>query len=150
MVAPIAYPGDRTLLAQMTAQSVGVPGARVVPFVNVLGLKQATVAFGLFAQLLTWERRTRRDPDRVFVIYNAFSFMAGPVLLLSRVARVTAVAIVADLPPEEPDRARVRIEAQLQTRAVGAFDGLVQITEHIGRDFAPGKPTLYGRGRRGG
>jgi glycosyltransferase involved in cell wall biosynthesis len=130
----------------MTGQSIGVPGARVVPFVNVLALKQATVALGLFAQLLAWERRTRRDPDRVLVIYNAFSFMAGPVLLLSRVAGVTAVAIVADLPPKTPTGLVHKIEARLQTRAVGAFDGLVQITEHIGRDFAPERPTLLVEG----
>lgn len=142
LVPPLAsFPRGRRLFAWMTDDDVGVPGANVVPFVNVVGLKQASVALGLVVRLLLWGLRTRREPRRLLMVYNAFSFMAGPVLLVKRLTRIPAVAVIADIQPPAA-HGLARWEARFQHAALARFDGLVQISQHIAEDFAPNVPSL--------
>ena len=142
VVPPIAaFPRERRVVARMGHQDVGMPGARVVPFVNLIGVKQATIAVGLFLRLLGWALRTRREPNRVLVTYNAFSFIAGPVLLVKRLTGLPAVVVLADIQPPAATGA-ARVEAAFQHSAIARFDGIVEISRHIGDDFAPGTPAL--------
>lgn len=142
VVPPIAsFPRERRLAVRMTGRELGIPDAYVVPFFNVVGVKQASIALALVLRLLAWAIRTRHDSDRLLLVYNPFSFMAGPVLLVRRLARLPAVAIVADIQPPASGGLE-RLEARFQHNALARFDGLVQISRHISEDFAPDVPSL--------
>ncbi|HEX6041628.1 glycosyltransferase [Longimicrobium sp.] len=152
-VRPLAaFPGDRVVGyggGRATLDDTGA-GARLVPFVNVRGLKEATVAASLMGHLARWATAHRARGPRALLVYNLFSPLALPVLATARAWRVPAVAVVADLPFIYSFRGvkgvLERVDFQAQLAMLRRFDGLVVLTRHIAEDHAPGVPWMLMEG----
>jgi glycosyltransferase involved in cell wall biosynthesis len=143
-----AWPGDPALLVRGGRAALDDTGleATLVPFLNVRGPKEATLAASLFAHLGRWARAPNGGGPRALLVYNVFSPLALPVLAAARAWGVPAVAIVADLPFGYRLRGvrgmleRLDVRAQLST--LRRFDGLVVLTPHVAAEYAPGVPWM--------
>ncbi|MBW3569611.1 MAG: glycosyltransferase [Gemmatimonadetes bacterium] len=136
----VLYRGDRALLDDTGVQ------ARLVPYLNVRGAKEASLAAAMFADLAGWARASGGRRPRALLVYNLFSPVGLPVLAAARAWRVPAVALVADLPFDYAlRRARgvlERMDVRAQLAALRRFDGLVVLSPHVAQDYAPGVPWI--------
>ncbi|MBB6447579.1 glycosyltransferase [Bacillus benzoevorans] len=114
----------------------------VVPYLNIFGLKQILCSINLTLMLGKWALKTRKEKNRVILIYNTMSFMCIPVLLISTFFNIKKVAIIADLPPKFQDKFSDKLEAKFEINSIKKFNGIVQITKHIVDDFAPGMQNI--------
>ncbi|HYR11080.1 MAG TPA: glycosyltransferase [Longimicrobium sp.] len=143
-----AWPGDPSLLVRGCRAALDDTGleATLVPFLNVRGPKEATLAASLFAHLGRWARASSGGGPRALLVYNVFSPLALPVLAAARAWRVPAVAIVADLPFGYRLRgvrgALERLDVRAQLSVLRRFDGLVVLTPHVAAEYAPGVPWM--------
>lgn len=147
-----AYPGDRVVAyggGRAVLDGAGA-AARLVPFVNVRGVKEATAAAAFMAHLGRWAAARRASGPRALLVYNLFSPLALPVLATARAWRVPAVAVVADLPFVYSFRGvkgvLERVDFKAQLAMLRRFDGLVVLTRHIAEDYAPGVPWMLMEG----
>lgn len=147
-----AFPRERIVAVRGGRAELDGTGANatLVPFVNVRGLKEASVAASFGAHLARWAAAHRAAGPRALLVYNIFSPLALPVLATARAWRVPAVAIVADLPFVYGFRGAKgvleRIDFRAQLAMLRRFDGLVVLTRHIAEDFAPGVPWMLMEG----
>ncbi|HEX6369443.1 MAG TPA: glycosyltransferase [Longimicrobium sp.] len=143
-----AWPGDPAVLVRGRRAPLDDTGvqATLVPYLNVRGPKEASVAASLFAHLARWARASSATAPRALLVYNVFSPLALPVLAAARVWRVPAVAIVADLPFGYRLRGvkgmLERLDVRAQLSALRHFDGLVVLTPHVAAEYAPGVPWM--------
>lgn len=152
-VRPLAaFPGDRVMAfggRRVALDDTGA-AARLVPFVNVRGLKEASLAASFAAHLAGWAAAHRAAGPRALLVYNLFSPLALPVLATARAWGVPAVAIVADLPfiygSGGVKGVLERMDFRAQLAMLRRFDGLVVLTRHIAEDFAPGVPWMLMEG----
>jgi len=147
-----AFPGDRVLAwrgGRVELDGTGA-AATLVPFVNVRGVKEATMAASFAACLARWAMAHRASGPRALLVYNLFSPLALPVLATARAWRVPAVAVVADLPFiygfKGARGVLERMDFHAQLAMLRRFDGLVVLTRHIAEDFAPGVPWMLMEG----
>lgn len=143
-----AWPGDRTVLVRGRRAALDGTGlrAKLVPYLNVRGPKEVTVAASLFRHLGRWARASSATAPRALLVYNVFSPVALPVLAAARAWRVPAVAIVADLPFGYRLRGvrgvLERLDVRAQLASLRRFDGLVVLTPHVAAEYAPGVPWM--------
>ena len=142
------WPADPGVLVRGRHAALDDTGvqARLVPYLNLRGPKEATVAASLFAHLARWARASSATAPRALLVYNVFSPLALPVLAAARAWRVPAVAIVADLPFGYRLRGvrgmLERLDVRAQLAALRHFDGLVVLTPHVAAEYAPGVPWM--------
>jgi glycosyltransferase involved in cell wall biosynthesis len=134
----LAFGGLRTELAEVPTT--------LVPYVNVRGIKEGSVAAGVYAHLRRWAAARSSGP-RALLVYNVLSSLSLPVLAAARACRVPAVAVIADLPFDVYSFRGARgllerAELRAQLRALRRFDGLVVLTEHTAHDHAHGVPWM--------
>lgn len=143
-----AWPGDPTLLVRGRRAALDGTGlrARLIPYLNVRGPKEASVAASLFRHLARWARASSPAEARALLVYNVFSPLALPVLAAARAWRIPAVAIVADLPFGYRLRGvrgvLERLDVRAQLASLRRFDGLVVLTPHVAAEYAPGVPWM--------
>lgn len=143
-----AWPGDPSVLVRGRGVALDGTGvqARLVPYLNVRGPKEATVAASLFAHLARWARSSPAGTPRALLVYNVFSPLALPVLAAARAWGVPAIAIVADLPFGYRLRGvrgmLERLDVRAQLAVLRHFDGLVVLTPHVAAEYAPGVPWM--------
>lgn len=143
-----AWPGDPGVLVRGRRAALDGTGvhAQLVPYLNLRGPKEATVAASLFAHLARWARASSPAAPRALLVYNVFSPLALPVLAAARAWRVPAVAIVADLPFGYRLRGvrgmLERLDVRAQLASLRHFDGLVVLTPHVAAEYAPGVPWM--------
>jgi glycosyltransferase involved in cell wall biosynthesis len=154
-----AFPAGRRLYVRRHEYRVRVgeepAGAQalaleMLPFVNISGLKEATLFASAFRELVKWSRSARPAP-RTIIVFNVFTPLATAVLAAARATGAQAVAVVADLPHGlyrfEGLRGVVeRADYAVQKRLLARFDGLVPLTPFIAGDFAPRTPALVMEG----
>jgi glycosyltransferase involved in cell wall biosynthesis len=119
-------------------------------FVNVLILKQITMAISIFLQLLMWAFVHRRQ-RRVMLVYNVFSAFSIPTLLAAWATGSIAVALIADTPHDCYSYKGIkglleRLDFFQQTRVMRRFSGVICLTKQTWDDFAPGRPGLVVEG----
>lgn len=119
-------------------------------FVNVLILKQITMAMSIFLHLLVWAFVQRRH-RRVMLVYNVFSPLSIPTLLAAWATGSTAVALIADTPHDCYSYMGIkglleRLDFFQQTRVMKRFSGVICLTKQTWDDFAPGRPGLVVEG----
>jgi glycosyltransferase involved in cell wall biosynthesis len=143
-----AWPADPSVLVRGGLAALDDTGvqARLVPYLNVRGPKEVSVAGSLFAHLAGWARASSATAPRALLVYNVFSPLALPVLAAARAWRVPAVAIIADLPFGYRLRGvkgmLERLDVRAQLSVLRRFDGLVVLTPHVAADYAPGVPWM--------
>jgi glycosyltransferase involved in cell wall biosynthesis len=141
-----AYPGERVLAFGGRRTELAEVPTTLVPFVNVRGLKESSVAAGMYAHLRRWAAAHPSGP-RALLVYNVLSSLSLPVLSAARACKVPAVAVVADLPFDVYSFRGARgllerAELRAQLHALRRFDGLVVLTPHAAQDHAPGVPWM--------
>jgi glycosyltransferase involved in cell wall biosynthesis len=141
-----AWPKTPVLFSRGGVETLedGTPVTRL-GFPNVTPLKQLWLGLaGAFA-LIRWGFKHRKDAKRVFLCYNLSVPPGCLIWVAARVTHSKMIAIVydVDLPGVTvPNTIWHRLNFA-QTKAVMPhLDGIVGITEWIGRDFAPRVPSI--------
>jgi glycosyltransferase involved in cell wall biosynthesis len=124
---------------------------RLVPFINILGLKQLTRFVGCAVLLVRWAaaRRTRR---RQVLLYGLMSPHLWAVRLVRRLFGMTMTVLITDLPglaaaQESWWRRALRpIDRAMVRSAVQSADGIVVLTRQIAEDYAPDVPAIVMEG----
>lgn len=114
----------------------------IVPYLNIFGIKQLLCMVSLTVMLGFWAIKTRKIKDRIMVIYNTLSFMCIPVLIISKLFSIKKVGIIADLPPKNSESLIEKLESKFEINSIRQFDGVIQITKHITKDFATGMKNI--------
>ncbi|HLM67817.1 MAG TPA: hypothetical protein VK358_09830, partial [Longimicrobium sp.] len=145
-----AYPGERVLAFGGHRTELAQVPTTLVPFVNVRGIKEGSVAAGMYAHLRRWAAAHPSGP-RALLVYNVLSSLSLPVLSAARAWKVPAVAVVADLPFDVYSFRGARgllerAELRAQLHALRRFDGLVVLTPHTAHDHAPEVPWMMMEG----
>ena len=144
---PLAsFPRSKRILIRKRFCGTGAGNSRVIPYINILGLKQISVLICLSLMLLRWAFCTRKLSDRVLLVFNTMSFLTIPVLLTSALYGIKKIAIAVDIAPLQPKRFLERMEAKFETGVLKKLDGIIQITEHITKDFASRVPGIVVEG----
>ncbi len=152
-VQPIGvYPRSRHMVVPAVRRPLTEALAfQLIPFINLLLLKQVTIAIMSFFFLMRWLwlQRTRKC---YVIVQNVYAPMALPVLLATRLLGGHAVALVMDLPHNLSydfsglyGRLR-RLNWFAETRSLAYFRGLIAYTRFIGADYAPHVPMLVMEG----
>jgi glycosyltransferase involved in cell wall biosynthesis len=144
------WPSDRVVSFRGERTEVGGVPTTLLPFVNLRGVKEGSLATGFYAQLRRWAARSAGAP-RVLLVYNVFPALSLPVLAAARASGVPAVAVVADLPFDMYPRRGLRrllerLELRAQPAAMRRFDGLVVLTPHTAHEYAPRVPWMLMEG----
>ncbi len=123
----------------------------LIPFVNVLILKQLTMGCSILCYLVRWLWQHRRKRCFVFVC-NVYPPMSVPALLAKYFMGGKAVAVVPDFPHNLSFNFQglkgvlQRINVWLESHCLIHFDGIIPFTQYIVEDFAPGRPMLVMEG----
>ena len=152
-VQPVGvYPTSRKILVRPGRVDLGHGiSCQLVPFVNVLFLKQLTILFGALFYLLAWLWR-RRDRQCDVLVHNVYPSMSLPVLLTTKLLGSKSVALVTDLPHDLCFDFRgwrgmlQRLNLFVETHALAHFSGIITYTRFIGEDFSPYRPMLVMEG----
>ena len=120
---------------------------QLIPFVNVLFLKQLTIGLANFVFLGAW-LWSRRGRPRYVLVYNVYPPMSLPVLLATRLLGGKAIAVVLDFPHNLSFKISgfrgflQMIDVFAEAQSLSHFSGIISLTSHIAEDFAPGCPAL--------
>lgn len=147
---PVAmYPHSHVVLSRTgTSRVSDLTVAKLIPFLNVPVLKQATILLSVFKHLTGWLWQTRKSKKCVVIVFNVFSPFSLSVLAATALFGGTPVAIVADLPHDVYDfkgnwRGLLqRIDFYIQTHSIRRFAAVIPLTRQIAEDFALGLPVL--------
>lgn len=108
-------------------------------FVNILGLKQATVAIGLFRSLHAWARTNRSSHLRSVIVYNSSYYEVIPAKIMCLMTNSQLVIILADVPawgnPAFQGLFR-RAHDSLGWRMLRYCDVLVALTKRAAEDLS--------------
>ncbi|MCX5831445.1 MAG: glycosyltransferase [Deltaproteobacteria bacterium] len=124
---------------------------RLIPFINVLFLKQLTIGLVSLLILMNWHWQNRRT-RRLVLVYNVYLPMSLPVLLATKLSGGKAVAFVADFPHNLSFNFQgwkgmlQRINLWLESLSLAHFTGIIPLTQSVGEDFAPGRPMMVMEG----
>jgi glycosyltransferase involved in cell wall biosynthesis len=136
-----AWPRTHVLIAHGGSETLenGLPVVRL-GFPNVTPLKQIWLGFSSFFTVLRWGVRHRKDTKRAVLCYN-LSVPPGPFIwLAAKMTRSRMIAVVFDLDlpgVTVPNSLWRRLDFGQARALLPRVDGIVGITEWIGRDFAP-------------
>jgi glycosyltransferase involved in cell wall biosynthesis len=120
---------------------------RLVPFINVLGLKQLTRFLGCVAMLIRWSI-AHRGKERHVLLYGLISSHLYAVRCVRLLFAIKATVLITDLPglaiPDEPWWKGILrpIDRSMVHHAVLSADGLIVLTRQIAEDFAPRVPAI--------
>lgn len=142
------FPKSRRIVATPRAITVrdGISGW-LIPFINILFLKQITIGLAIFSILSAWLWQNRRE-RRFLLVYNVYPPMSFPVLLAARLFGGKSVAVVPDFPHNMSFNFRglrgalQRLDVWLEATSLPHFDGVIPLTRYITDDFAPQCPAL--------
>ena len=148
-VKPVAsYPKGREIFVRSTSVVIGEgTRCRLVPFVNVLLLKQVTIGLAILFRLMVGLWRVRSQP-RYVVVHNVCASKSLPVLLATKLLGGKSVAVVADLPHNLRYDFRGlygllnRLNLFIETQSLSHFTGVISLTRQIAQDYAPHVPSL--------
>lgn len=148
-VQPVgAFPKTRQIWVAAGSADLGAGvTCQFIPFLNLVFVKQASIALANLLYLLRWLWH-HRSQSRCVLVYNVYPPMAAPVLAATRLLGGKAVAVVLDLPHNLSFDFRglrgllQRLDFALEGRSLRLFSGIVGLTRYIGEDFAPRRPSI--------
>lgn len=143
-IPTLPYPEGRFLVFRRRDR-LSSTGIRIISpvFLNWGLLKVMSLVFSVFLTSLITMRK--KPKPQLIMLYNPYLGYSLPALLLSRLWRIPAICIVADMPPETTWTLRgfVRqVEAHLQRQVVSLFDGLLTFSIYVAKDLNYNKPFI--------
>lgn len=138
-----AYPRERILgMGFDTLKLTSHMESKIVPFINVFLLKQLTLIVFAFFMVLAWGWKFKREP-KIALCYNAYPYVALPLLWASRVFGFKVICILADPPLEVMSRSLVgrvaqRLEAATTVSSIKKFSAVVVLNDRAAIEYAPG------------
>lgn len=124
---------------------------RLVPFINLLGLKQLTRFIGCAGMLLRWAI-ANRGGKRHILQFGLTSAHLYAVRLVKLLFPIKNTVLITDLPVLKADReswwrrALRPIDYSMVHRAVLASDGVIALTRQVTEDYAPSIPAIVMEG----
>lgn len=112
----------------------------LLPFINLPILRPIIVGLAVVAHLIRWSWRQQKETRKVVYTYNLseppelFTFIGARLIRAKIIASVNDIYIPGDLVPNTVSR---RLDFWLQKKLIPYLDGLVVVSEHIIKDFAP-------------
>ncbi|MVN87979.1 glycosyltransferase [Deinococcus sp. HMF7620] len=119
---------------------------RLISFVNLPYAKQLSLAGGILTGTYALSRRSR---PQVLMSYNVNTFVAAPLIVLSKVLRIPYIPVVYDVDVPGATVANglfQRGEYWWAGRVLPKLAGAVVGTELISRELMPDRPTLVVEG----
>lgn len=123
----------------------------LVPFINILGLKQLTRFISSFSFLLWWSIKNFGKKRHV-LIYGLISSHLYAVRCIKLLFRTKATIIITDLPglavASDPWWKRILrpLDSSLVHSATQYADGVIVLTRQISEDFVPKVPAMVMEG----
>jgi len=124
----------------------------IMPFVNLLGLKQVTRFVSCFWFTLSWLWSHRRHPRKVLLLYGLIVSHLYVALILGKLFGTKVVTIVTDPPtPRRTDENAIYAAARSVDRwlllwGLKRIDGLIALAEGTSRLVARGVPAIVVEG----
>lgn len=124
----------------------GVEGS-LVGFVNLLGLKHWTRAWGM-GRVLKRRYDARGTRPDVVIVHGVNSAVLGVGRAASRRWGIPCVVVLTDPPhgmssrEERPTSLPRRIDYASVLEELGSYDGAVALTDELAQEFLPGRPYL--------
>lgn len=126
----------------------------LIPFVNIIFVKQITRFIASFVLLLCWLLKHRVDTSRFILVYSMHSPFLSAALLAKALILAKVVLVVPDLPAHMDfgiRRGFIRritkpIDNALLFWAVRRVEGLIVLTQYMAQDLAPALPVLVMEG----
>ena len=149
------YPFTRKIFwgwKRIQREGVGSGGFTIMPFINLLGLKQITRFISSFFFSFLWLWRHRKEPRKVLLLYGLIVSHLYSAVLLRRLFGCKIIAIVTDPPSKKrSDESVIYLPARaadqrLLERILHSLDGLVALTEPTSRMLAPKVPAIVVEG----
>lgn len=149
-VKPVAmFPRNRIICSRGAEYDVyGLSQIELIPFLNILILKQITIMLTIFQHLAIWLWKNRKAKKRIILVYNVFSPYSLAVLSATTIFGGTPVAVIADLPYDLYDFKGImrgflqKIDSSIQASSISRFSAIIPLTRYIAEDFAPELPAL--------
>ncbi len=115
--------------------------AKKVPFINIFILKQLSQIFSAFFLICEWIKNNK-DEQKVIICFNAFPYIAIPVLWAAKLFNVKSICILADPPIDSVSRGFLGkiaklIEDKSTKKSIKKFDGLVVLNKNMIAEYAP-------------
>lgn len=111
-------------------------------YVNLLIIKQITIFISIFLNLSKWVLINKKE-KKILIVFNTISYIALPVLFVSKIFGIKKLAIIADLPMVKLQANILhKLEDQIEISIIKKFDYLIPITERIALDYGNNKPYL--------
>lgn len=148
-VAPLLdYPHSQVLLAPGAKWVIDKKiFARMVPFVNIIGIKHFTRFIGTLVSVIQWVFRNR-NCHRVIMLYGVQSCKIWGVLLGQILAPCTIVPVLTDDIGISLDwenkiiKNMRRIDVNLMKVGLKRVNGIIALTPKLAQKLAPGRPVL--------
>jgi glycosyltransferase involved in cell wall biosynthesis len=124
----------------------------IMPFVNLLGLKQITRFLSCFWFTLCWLLKHREQPGKVMLLYGLIVSHLYVALVLGKLFGAKVAAIVTDPPMKKiSDESWIYSLARaadryLLLRGLRCLDGFVALAEPLARLLVPGVPAIVVEG----
>jgi glycosyltransferase involved in cell wall biosynthesis len=124
---------------------------RLVPFINILGLKQLSRFLGCVAMLIRW-LIVHQGQNRHILLYGLISAHLYAVRCVRMLFRIKVTILITDLPSltagQEPWWKNLlrSIDRRIVHNAATRVDGLIVLTRQIAVDFAPNIPSMVMEG----
>ncbi|QRN85473.1 glycosyltransferase [Clostridia bacterium] len=104
-----------------------------VPFINIFIIKQIYLIINAFVMICKWAKKNG-NKKKVIICFNAFPYVAMPIILASKLFSIKTICIFADPPVDVVRRSLIgRVAKYIEDRSVvkniKKFDGLIVLNE---------------------
>lgn len=116
-----------------------------VGFINFPILKQVFINIGMTINLLKWNKKTKKNPNRIVICDAAYVTVTPVIVFLSKILRIKIVTIVADIHGYMSDKLQQRgkksIIKELLTKLCNYcwenYDGFILLTDQMNNIVNP-------------
>lgn len=141
---PIAtYPRERKIIINESDIEIEDDiQAKVVPFFNIMFLKQITMITFAFLILLKWSILNRKK-EKIIITFNSFPTISIPTILVSKIFNIKKICIFADPPIDVNNnrgmlgRAAKHLEKKYTEKNIRSYDGIVTLNKKSIKKYAP-------------
>lgn len=115
--------------------------AKVVPFFNIIILKQLTMIICAFFLLFEWAVKNRKE-EKIIITFNPFPYISIPAIVVSKIFKLKVICIFADPPIDAIKRNLLGktakyFERKSTEKRIKQYDGIVALNKKAVEKYAP-------------